>query len=156
MLVVCRTRHQHHEKHFKKVMNIGRRRRRTTLDNSNSSNNNGIASPPIDSGTTSPDWVMGSDTATMTARLQDEAGARIADVSTSGGSRGLHLSRQTKGGGKNERMSWAPEVKIQHHGRGTKKKDGLLRSMHMVQCLRYHEVGIHSGKGGSWEESQRN
>ena len=122
-------------------MGMGRRRSSTTLSG---------ASPPIDSGSTSPDGVSGGagvlPNSEATARsnetgeaLPGDCGACAQPRPKGRGGGASRLRRGMSGAGKGEEPDGPPEVKMQHHGRGGGKESGW-RSLHMVQCLRYHEV----------------
>lgn len=104
---------------------MGKRRSRSAANS---------ASPPVDSGATSPEAVPVLDAA---AKAHDKSDALSDSFETSVESR--FLRRGTKAVAKGEGREGPPEVKMQHHGRGGGKGVGW-RSMHMVQCLRYHEV----------------
>lgn len=121
------------------------------------------ASPPIDSGTTSPDGVLPNSEATVRSNEASEAlpgdcGTCPEPRAKGRGGGASRLRRGMGGGRKGEEPDGPPEVKMQHHGRGGGKESGW-RSLHMVQCLRYHEVRCGAwrfdvGRCGGWYEGQ--
>ena len=125
-------------------MGMGRRRSSAALSG---------ASPPIDSGTTSPDGAGVSALPNSEATTRsNEAGEVLpgdcgacAQPRPKGRCGGASKLRRGMGGGsKGEEPDGPAEVKMQHHGRGGGKESGW-RSLHMVQCLRYHEVRCGAG-----------
>lgn len=81
----------------------------------------------MDSCTTSPDGIPAI----------EEAREETPDA-LSGGVDTRFLKRDARVA-KDEDTDGPPEVKMHRHGRGAGRGD-IWRSMHMVQCLRYHKV----------------
>lgn len=111
-------------------------------------------SPPLDSGATSPDVIPAAAAETRTASIEvtvgeaavpppiDKGESCAEPGSNSRGRRSYsyRLRRGQKDGAERDRGGNRPAgVHMRHHGRGGSKEKGW-RSMHMVQCLRYHEV----------------
>lgn len=144
-------------------MSMGTRRRaHTAASAAGAAAMTDSVSPALDSGATSPDAVPAAarTTRSNTEATGSEATATAAATATPGpsthhhqsftGSRsnsngrrscGYKFRRGGKGKGGDGGGNRPPEVHIKQHGRGGGKQKAW-RSMHLVQSLKYHEVGV--------------
>lgn len=85
----------------------------------------------MDSCTTSPDGIPAI----------EEVGEETRDALSGGVDAGADTRFLKRGAraAKGEDTDGPPEMKMHRHGRGAVRGD-IWRSMHMVQCLRYHKV----------------
>lgn len=137
-MTICRT-------HHNKIMGMGRKRGGSEHNINGSSNNNSRSgSPTLDSSTlTSPEDPQTVYTVLPPLAVGDSSppGRNLDDTPSCRSGSGRCVLRGTKGAATGRETEGPPEVKVHQHGRSNAKKDGW-RSMHMVQCLRYHEVSF--------------
>lgn len=154
----CRTLNTQREAQLRKMINMGRRRSSHTHTAVAAAPAAAVTatdsvSPALDSGATSPDVIPGAAEETRTASIEVTVGEAVPPPTDNGescaeprsnsrGSRSCsyRLRRGQKDGAERDGSGNRPAgVHIRHHGRGGNKEKGW-RSMHMVQCLQYHEV----------------